>query len=125
MTRRRWYLLAFGLLILLYGCAPAYRGAPILGPLDTSAPEVALGERVFAANCNQCHPGGGRGIGLGITNKPLPDWVIRFQVRNGLGEMPAFSEAEISSGELDAIVAYTNALRERLGSAEAPVGEPE
>ena len=121
---RRYMGLLLGLLTLLYGCAPAYRGAPILGPLESSNPQVAHGERVFAANCNQCHPTGGRGLGPGITNKPLPDWVVRFQVRNGLGEMPAFSEEEISSEELDAVVAYLNTLRERLVSAEAAVGAP-
>lgn len=124
MTRRRVSLFV-GLLVLLYGCAPAYRGAPILGPLELSGPQVVQGERVFAANCNQCHPTGGRGLAPGITNKPLPGWVVRFQVRNGLGEMPAFSEEEISSEELDAIVAYLDALRERLGSAEAPGSEVE
>jgi mono/diheme cytochrome c family protein len=34
-----------------------------------------------------------------------------FQVRNGLGAMPAFSEDEISPHELDDIVAYMKARR--------------
>jgi hypothetical protein len=33
------------------------------------------------------------------------------QVRHGLGTMPAFSEREISDGELDDLVAYVKALR--------------
>lgn len=107
--------LAAGLLVALAAaCAPVYDGEPILGPLDTSDPQVALGQVVFAAQCDQCHPNGTRGIGLGIVNKPLPGFVIWAQVRSGLGQMPAFSEAEISDRELAAIIAYVDALRERL-----------
>lgn len=95
-------------------CAPAYRGTPILEPLEIDDPQVALGQKVFFANCHQCHTGGAKAIGLGITGKPLPDWTIRFQVRNGIGQMPAFSEEEISDEELDGLVAYLNELRERL-----------
>jgi mono/diheme cytochrome c family protein len=100
--------------VLLYGCAPAYRGAPILEPLEPVDPQVLLGRQVFDSNCHQCHPGGATGLAPGITNKPLPDWAIRFQVRHGLGEMPAFSDEEISDEELHALVAYLNALRARL-----------
>lgn len=109
-------LLALALLIV--ACAPAYRGTPTLEPLEIDDPQVALGQKVFFANCHQCHTGGSKSLGLGITNKPLPDWAIRFQVRNGIGQMPAFSEEEISDAELDALVAYLNALRERLLSNE-------
>lgn len=109
---------------LLYGCAPAYRGAPILGPLQPADPQVLLGQQVFDANCHQCHPGGATGLGPGITDKPLPDWAIRYQVRHGLGVMPAFSDDEISERELDAVVAYLNALRERLLESAAAETEP-
>ena len=98
--------------LLLTACAPAYRGEPIVGPLDTSDPQVALGERVFAANCNQCHPGGAGGLGFSLNDKPLPGWLIEYQVRNGLGAMPAFSQAQVSDSELDALVAYLVRLRE-------------
>jgi mono/diheme cytochrome c family protein len=36
--------------------------------------------------------------------------------------MPAFSEEEISDPELDALIAYLNALRERLLSSPGPEG---
>ena len=108
-----------GLALLLWACAPAYRGAPILEPLELEDPQALLGQQVFFSVCHQCHPSGGAGIGLGITNKPLPDAVIRFQVRNGIGQMPAFSEDEIGEAELDGLIAYLNELRERvLESAE-------
>lgn len=98
-------------LLLLTACAPAYRGEPIVGPLDTSTPQVALGERMFAANCNQCHPGGAGGLGPSLNDKPLSPGIIEFQVRNGLGVMPSFSQEQISDAELDALTAYLLALR--------------
>jgi mono/diheme cytochrome c family protein len=101
-----------------FACAPAYRGAPILEPLEINGPKLALGQKVFFAECHQCHPTGGKGVGLGITNKPLPDWAIRLQVRNGIGQMPAFSEEEISDEQLDALVAYLNVLRDHLVSSD-------
>lgn len=104
---------------LVMACAPVFDGAAILGPLDTSDPEIALGERVFALTCQQCHPNASAGLGPGIVSKPLPSWTIRLQVRHGLGQMPAFSEEEISDAELDAVVAYIHALRE-LTSRRGP-----
>ncbi len=99
------------LLFVLAACAPAYRGEPIVGPLDTADPRVALGEQVFAANCNQCHPGGSGGLGLSLNDKPLPGWIIKYQVRNGLGAMPAFSATRLDEHELDALVTYLVRLR--------------
>ena len=107
-------LLAGALVVTLAACAPVYDGTAILGPLDTSDPQIALGERVFALQCQQCHPNASAGLGPGITNKPLPSWAVRFQVRRGLGRMPAFPEEQISDAELDAMLAYIHALRERV-----------
>ena len=109
---------ALGLALALWACAPAYRGTPVLEPLEIEDPEVLVGQRVFYAVCNQCHPGGGAGIGLALTTVPLPDWLVRFQVRNGIGQMPAFTEEEMSDEELDGVVAYLNELRERLVTSE-------
>lgn len=112
-------LLAAGLVVALAACAPVFDGTAILGPVDTSDPQIALGERVFALQCQACHPNGSVGLGPGITNKPLPGWAVRFQVRVGLGQMPAFPAEEISDAELDAVVAYIHALR-----AQASRGRP-
>lgn len=98
-------------LLLLAACGPAYRGEPLYGPLNVADVKVAQGEQVFYANCHQCHPGGTAGLGFGINDKPLPGWLIEFQVRNGLGSMPSFSEEQIDDEELDALVAYLVALR--------------
>lgn len=81
------------------------------GALDIAHPRVAIGERVYMAKCQQCHPGGEGGLGPAINNKPLPGWFIKFQVRSGLGAMPAFSSAEIPGPELDAMVDYLKTLR--------------
>lgn len=97
--------------VLLAACAPAYRGEPLYGPLDTSAPEVAFGQQVFDINCSQCHPGGSSGLGPALNNKPLPPGLIKFQVRHGLGAMPAFSQERLSDEELDALVTYLLKLR--------------
>lgn len=113
-----WAAVPLLALALLVACAPAYRGAPILGPLDTSDPLVARGERAFAEYCHSCHPSAGTGLGPGIADKPLPGWLVRFQVRNGLGQMPAFPPDVIDSEELDGIIAYIAALRERLREAQ-------
>lgn len=42
---------------------------------------------------------------------PVPAFGIRFQVRHGLGAMRAFSQDQISDSELDAVIAYLQALR--------------
>lgn len=56
------------------------------------------------------------GLGPAINDKPLPGWLIKTQVRQGLGAMPSFDESELSETDLDALVAYLAALKnaERL-----------
>src|SRR3546814_14577651 len=76
-------------------------------------PQVALGERVFMRECSVCHPRGEAGLAPGINNKPLPEFLIKFQVRNGLGAMLSFSEEHVSPEELDAIVEYLEHMRGR------------
>ena len=93
------------------GCGPERRSTPYTRELDTSDQAVADGERVFAANCHQCHPGGAGGLGPAINDKPLPVTLIKTQVRQGLGAMPAFSRDEVSDAQLDDIAKYLKALR--------------
>lgn len=64
------------------------------------------GKQVYMDNCNTCHPSGRAGLGPAIFNKPLPGFMIRFQVRNGIGTMPAFKIKHISSKELDNLVRF-------------------
>ena len=100
------------LALALAGCGSARRGEPYTAaPATPSDARLALGERVFDLNCSQCHPGGEGGLGPAINNKPLPGWLMKIQVRAGLGKMPAFSSEEISGEELDALVRYLGWLR--------------
>ena len=95
----------------LLGCGSARRSEPLVGPLSVASPAVARGQQVFMANCHQCHPGGDAGLGPAINDKPLPGFLVRLQVRSGLGAMPAFSEQDISPEELHDLVLYLKALR--------------
>ena len=104
--------------LALLGCGSSRRGEPITEPLQTDDPRVTLGHRVFSQHCYQCHPGGAAGLGPAINNKPLPVGLMKTQVRQGLGLMPAFSEQEISDEELDGFIRYLKALR-TLGGNKA------
>lgn len=94
-----------------FSSCSARRSEPIVGPLPLSDAHVQRGELVFMRHCYQCHPGGEAGVGPAINNKPLPGFLIKFQVREGFGAMPAFSQHDISSEELDDLIAYLKALR--------------
>ena len=67
------------------------------------------------AHCHQCHPGGAAGLAPSINDKPLPGFLMRFQVRHGLGAMPSFDEQVIPEPELDALIAYLLELRRQRG----------
>ena len=72
---------------------------------------VANGERVFMSYCNKCHPGGEAGLGPSINANPAPQLVKRFQMRHGLGVMPAFKKNEISKKDLHDISKYLKAWK--------------
>lgn len=103
--------LLFGL-ILTSGCGSARRSEPLGNAPELSSAAELRGRQVFMEHCHACHVGGAGGLAPALNNKPLPGWLIRFQVRNGLGVMPAFPEAQISDAELDSLVAYLKALRQ-------------
>jgi mono/diheme cytochrome c family protein len=93
-------------------CGSARRSEPIMGrPFVAATDDVRRGERVFMANCHQCHPGGEAGLGPALNNKPLPGFMIALQTRAGLGAMPAFTTADISVDDLSALIAYLKARR--------------
>ena len=92
------------------GCS-ARRGEPIAGPMRITSDTVAQGRKIFMAKCHQCHPGGDAGLGPALNNKPVPKFLIRFQVRQGFGAMPAFSERDITDEELENLLVYIKALR--------------
>jgi mono/diheme cytochrome c family protein len=100
---------------LLVGCGPQRRDEPVTEPLNYSDERVLLGHRVFSQHCHQCHPGGAAGLAPAINDKPLPVTLIRAQIRQGHGNMPKFSEQEISDEEVDGIVRYLKGLRALQG----------
>jgi len=93
------------------GCGSPRRDEPSTPPLQASSESIQTGQRVFAAYCYECHPGGAAGLAPAINNKPLPGFLIKFQVRHGLGAMPAFSKQELPPEELDDLVRYLKELR--------------
>jgi mono/diheme cytochrome c family protein len=105
-------VLSLAAAVLLVGaCASARRSEPITGKTLEGGAEFSEGRRVFIQHCHTCHPGGEAGLGPALNNKPIPRAMIKFQVRHGLGTMPAFKEDRINSAELDALAAYLIALR--------------
>jgi mono/diheme cytochrome c family protein len=105
--------LAFSIvaLLVLTACHSTRRGEPITGLLQISDPTVARGRVVFFRNCHQCHPGGEAGLGPSLNNKPAPVFLMKTQVRLGLGAMPSFNKEQISPDDLDALMAYLIRLR--------------
>ena len=97
--------------LLLVACGPARVGEPFGPPVRLTSAEAETGERVFMEHCHQCHPGGAAGLGPSINDKPLLAFLMRLQVRRGLGAMPEFDEDLISEVELDALVTYLLELR--------------
>lgn len=98
------------------GCASPRRSEALGNPVVVKTAAEEHGRQVFMDNCYQCHTGGEGAVGPGINNKALPGFLIRMQVRNGLGAMPAFPADRISARDLDDLVAYLKAAR-RTGAS--------
>lgn len=100
-----------GAALLLGGCGSAERGEPFAPPVQPVSIEARTGEQVFMVHCHQCHPRGTAGLGPPLNNVPLPAFLVRYQVRHGLGAMPAFGVVRLSDEELDQLIAYLLELR--------------
>lgn len=72
---------------------------------------VVNGEKVYMIHCQKCHPGGEAGLGPAINPNPAPAFIKRFQVRHGLGVMPAFKRDEITKSDLHDITSYLKAWK--------------
>ena len=99
-------------LFCIVSCGTARRGEPIGDPLQLNEQQLR-GQKVFMTYCNKCHPGGEAGLGPALSNKPVPGFTIRLQIRKGFGAMPAFKENVISDEQLDDLMAYINTLRKQ------------
>jgi mono/diheme cytochrome c family protein len=103
-------LLTGAVALVSQSCGSARRSLPIAGPMNLTAEQEA-GRVAYLRFCHRCHPHGEAGLAPALNNKPIPGWLMRFQIRNGLGAMPAFPEDVISDEEVDQIIAYAVALR--------------
>jgi mono/diheme cytochrome c family protein len=92
-------------------CGSPKRDEPDKPAFAPANETIARGEQIFKKQCDYCHPGGGAGLGPALNNKPAPGFAIRFQIRHGLGAMPAFDSATISNSDVRAIADYLVALR--------------
>jgi mono/diheme cytochrome c family protein len=97
-------------LLFTTACHTARRGEPLTGPLQLSS-KAEHGRLLFQQRCYQCHPNGEGGLGPAINNKPAPRFLMKTQVRAGLGAMPRFNEYTIPPNDLDDIIDYLMALR--------------
>jgi len=85
---------------------------------STFVADSTAGAKLFKKNCNKCHPGGGKGKGPSLNDKNLPEFVIRSQVRLGIGKMPSFSKSELSKEDLDHITTYVTDLYDTYKAEE-------
>lgn len=98
-------------IIFMVSCV-SRKAEPIKGKQFIPANErIANGERVYMMYCQKCHPGGEAGLGPAINSNPAPQFVKRFQMRHGLGVMPAFKKEEISKKDLRDISKYLRAWK--------------
>lgn len=113
MGKTRIMVLALGALAVAYGCSgsgskTAYTLEQFQYPLEST--DVATGQEVYAEFCEGCHPGGEEGDGPKIAGLGLSPAKVRWQVRAGLKEMPAFGPDKISDPQLEALLAYAETL---------------
>ncbi|HET8854563.1 MAG TPA: cytochrome c [Salinimicrobium sp.] len=86
---------------------------PYSEPVEMPTEDLAHGRVLFNNYCASCHPGGMSGVGPAIINKPLPEFLIRFQIRNGIGLMPAFDEDVLKDRQVEQIAEYLVFLRKK------------
>jgi mono/diheme cytochrome c family protein len=108
-------LTKFGLVLslgfALTACRSVRRGEAVGRPVQTASASVERGFVIFQEHCQRCHPGGEGGLAPALNNKPAPRFLMKTQVRAGLGAMPSFSKDEIGPRELNDLMDYVIALR--------------
>ncbi|MBW2717828.1 MAG: cytochrome c [Deltaproteobacteria bacterium] len=102
--------LMIGMLAIAYGCSKESTGttAYSLGDLDypIGSTDVAAGTEVYAEFCEGCHPGGEEGDGPKIAGTDASPSQLRWKVRSGGDDMPAFGPDKISDADLETLLAY-------------------
>lgn len=122
LGEQNWLLAVLGIAValLLFGCGAA---APSVAtdPQDTdvAVPLPASGEELFASKgCLVCHGADGVGSAIAPALAGHTGDQVRRQVRSPIGTMPRFDTAQISDGELEAIVQFVESLTPKNGHQE-------
>jgi mono/diheme cytochrome c family protein len=102
--------LMIGMLAIAYGCSKESTGTTAYSLEDFDYPigstDVATGTEVYAEFCEGCHPGGEEGDGPKIAGAEASPSQLRWQVRSGGDDMPAFGPDKISNADLETLLAY-------------------
>jgi hypothetical protein len=99
------------LVVFTTACRSVRRGEPIGRPVHFTSAESQRGQVIFQQRCDRCHPNGEGGLGPSLNDKPAPKFLMKTQVRTGLGAMPHFDGQTISREELKDLTAYIIDLR--------------
>jgi mono/diheme cytochrome c family protein len=93
--------------------------------------DVERGKALFGENCVVCHGYDGQGrVGAALTDWFVsidPEAFVRSTVGDGVGNMPAFAQANggpLTDQEIDDIAAYILSWRERVEPAPTPTPVP-
>jgi len=95
--------------ILCMACTA--RRMPAKSDDRTSSAQLEHGRSKYMQYCQKCHPMGETGLGPALNNNPAPGFIKRFQVRHGLGAMPAFKQDVISRNDLNGIMRYLKSMK--------------
>jgi mono/diheme cytochrome c family protein len=93
---------------LQIACSPK-RTAGLEGKIDLSDARTKNGQEKYMRFCESCHPAGSSGLGPAIIS--TPSFLKRFQVRHGLGTMPAFKKDVLPKKDLDDVIRYIKAIK--------------
>jgi mono/diheme cytochrome c family protein len=111
VARKLFQILIPGCFFVFSQCATR-KSEPVQQKAFTPATQqVRRGEVLYMAHCQKCHPAGEAGLGPAINSNPAPQFIKRFQMRHGLGVMPAFRKRELPKSDLKAISKYMRAWK--------------
>lgn len=103
-----------GTLAIAYGCSKESTGTTAYSLEDFDYPigstDVAAGTEVYAEFCEGCHPGGEEGDGPKIAGAEASPSQVRWKVRSGGDDMPAFGPDKISDADLETLLSYAVTL---------------
>lgn len=100
-------LLIVVMILLAIGCSVSR-----IPPAEGFQFAETRGQQTWMRYCNSCHPQGMGGLGPSIIDKPLPGFLIRRQVRWGIGTMPSFSREAIDTQEMDHLIAFIREMKQ-------------